>query len=203
MIVNVGKGGTQYDYDLEYDDSQHQYRVNGTKVPSVNQILDHVFDRVYHGDPWYGERGTAVAKAVELDLIDMLDESTIDENTAPFLAAWRKFVKEKNYRVKYCEYPLASSTKIAFAGRLDQCGIVSNDPWLFDIKCVKRLKHFETKAQLHGYKKLLQANGIDENYQIAGLQLMEDGNYHWQPYRYNPDLWNSIMTVYQEKNDPS
>lgn len=184
-------------YRLEYDDDKHKYIVDGKEVPSVNKIIDKVFSREYRGDPFYGEIGTASAKAIELDLREDLDESSIDEYVKPRLEAFRKWKEEKEAEVLYAEMPLYAN---GIAGRFDGLFKLGNANWLIDYKCVKQLQHFTVKIQLAGYSELIHHNNILEYLpRFAALQLKEDGTYHFEPYAIDPKLWDATMTLYQEK----
>lgn len=184
-------------YKLDYDDEKHRYSVAGTVYPSVNQIMDKVFNREYKGDPIYGEIGTASAKAFELDLREELDEETIDSYVRPRLEAFRKWRSESKFSPLYCELPLFAD---GVTGRLDMAGTINGESWIIDNKCVKNLNHFHTKVQLSGYFTLMVSNGVMEKPKLAALQLKEDGTYHFEPYEIDADaLWRSTLILYREK----
>jgi hypothetical protein len=184
-------------YKLVYDDEKHKYIVDGKPTSSVNQIIDKVFNREYKGDPIYGEIGTAAAKAIELDLREELDETTVDDYVKPRLEAFRKWKKDVNANTKSCEMPLYSD---GIAGRLDILMQIDNKDWLIDNKCVKQLNHFTNKVQLSGYWMLVVGNGFVKAPKLAALQLKDDGTYHFEPYEIDADaLWRSVWILYQEK----
>lgn len=183
-------------YKLEYNDEKHKYFVDGKEVPSVNKIIDKVFNREYKGDPIYGEIGTAAAKAIELDLREELDETTVDDYVRPRLEAFRGWVENEGATVIYSEMPLYSD---GVAGRFDGMFEINGEPWLIDYKCVKQLQHFTVKVQLSGYWKLIKSI-IGESPRLAALQLKDDGTYHLESYFVDADkLWNATMTLYREK----
>lgn len=70
-----------------FDEEQHIYRINGRRAPGVTETLHAVRLLRDHSltDPFYRERGTAVHKAIALDVLGRLDESTVDENVRPYL----------------------------------------------------------------------------------------------------------------------
>ena len=70
-----------------FDEEQHVYRINGRRAPGVTETLHAVRLLWDHSltDPFYRERGTAVHKAIALDVLGRLDESTVDEHVRPYL----------------------------------------------------------------------------------------------------------------------
>jgi len=184
-------------YKLEYNDAKHKYTVDGKEVPSVNKIIDKVFNREYKGDPIYGEIGTASAKAIELDLREELDETTVDDYVRPRLEAFRKWKTESGFVPILCETPFYAD---GVAGRLDIAGKIGDEQWIIDNKCVKQLQHFTIKIQLAGYWMLVMANGALATPKLAALQLKDDGTYHFEPYDVDADaLWRSVKILYDEK----
>ena len=184
-------------YKLEYNDEKHKYIVDGKEVPSVNKIIDKVFNREYKGDPIYGEIGTAAAKAIELDLREELDETTVDDLVRPRLDAFRKWKSDSGFLPLLCEAPLYAD---GVAGRLDIFGEIKGLQYLIDNKCVKQLNHFTNKIQLSGYWKLLVENGYSDALNVAALQLKDDGTYHFEEYGIDADaIWRSVEILYREK----
>jgi hypothetical protein len=122
--------------DLAFDEASHTYRLEGRVVPSVTQVLDPLYDfsRV---PPEVLERkrqlGTAVHKAVELDAMGALDETTVSAELAPYLSAWRDFQRASGFDVFVTEYRNASQ-RWGFAGTMDLVGALGRDRALVDVK---------------------------------------------------------------------
>ena len=82
---------------LEFNEERHEYRLDGKIVPSVTQILRPLMD--FSGIPpdvleHKRQIGTAVHKAIELDLLGELDETSVAPALAPYFGAWRDFKSE-------------------------------------------------------------------------------------------------------------
>ena len=92
---------------LIYTDSDHTYRLDGVILPSVTQTLETAgIIAPYNGDPWYGDRGTAVHAATWLDDQGILDETTVDPQIVGFVEAWRTYRRESGFTPIGGETPL-------------------------------------------------------------------------------------------------
>lgn len=106
---------------LTFDESTHTYRVGGKVVPSVTQILRPIID--FSGiDPAVlaakADLGTRVHAACEFWDQDDLDESSVEDDVAPRLQAWQRFVRESDARVLYAERRVYEPM-LGYAGTLD------------------------------------------------------------------------------------
>ena len=118
---------------IEFDEARHEYRVNGRVTPSVTQVLKAVglladYDNL---DPFYAERGHAVHAACEFDDKGTLDEESVDEEVAGFLAAWRALKKESGLVVVEIETVV---TGPGYAGRVDRVVEIKGRRGVLDIK---------------------------------------------------------------------
>ena len=81
--------------NLEFDQENHIYKMDGRKIPSVTDALSLVDDR--RKDPYYLLRGKYVHKATELWDRKELDENTIDSSILGRVEAWKLFRKESGF----------------------------------------------------------------------------------------------------------
>jgi len=157
--------------DLAYDDASHTYRVNGVVVLSVTQTLEAAgIIPPYTGDPWYGDRGTAVHAATWLDDQGLLDEGTVDPQIAGHLAAWRKFRRESGFVPIGGETPLHHPLHGHYAGTPDRW----DDSLLVDIKTGGEYPWHT--LQRAAYRELLKQSGVRIKRDIC-VYLKNDGRY--------------------------
>ena len=108
--------------DVTFDPEGHIYTYHGKVVPSITQILKHegfIDDRWY--DEWSRDKGSAVHLACHLDVMDDLDEGSLDDTTMNYIISFRKFMKETGFYVAKSEVPMVS-LKYNFAGTADLIG---------------------------------------------------------------------------------
>jgi hypothetical protein len=169
---------------IELETGAHSYRINGLAVPSVTGVLADLYD-------WGGisaaklERkrilGTAVHKAIELDVRDDLDESSVDPQIAGYFEAWRRFRKEARLSPVLAERPVGSKN-FWYAGTLDLAGDLGGIDALIDIKTSAR-PHASNKLQTAAY--LLAASEMRLMRKTAHrfvLILQPDATYRVEPH---------------------
>lgn len=106
---------------VEFDEAAHRYRLDGQPVPSVTQVLG-VLDQ-FAGVPLdvleaAREFGTAVHKAVELDVLGVLDEDSLDPALVPCFAGWLAFRADTGAKPLRSEFRVASRSR-RYAGTSD------------------------------------------------------------------------------------
>lgn len=120
--------------EVEFNQETHEYRANGRQVPSVTQVLLEagIIDR-----QWYTEfgalRGTYIAEATALFDMGELDHGDLDQQLAPYVAAWAKFRRESGFAIEAIEERVFDPL-YGFAGTLDRRGIFNGRPSIIDIK---------------------------------------------------------------------
>lgn len=161
--------------------------INRSK-PRVTEIIRAVgLSKSYDGiDPFYRERGTAVHRAVQLELEGTLDEATLDEVCVPYLEGFRKFWKELGAKAFATEQHMENDD---FHGTIDLIA----DGVIYDYKCSKSHDR-AAEVQGCGYKKL--ANN-DKPFRV--VQLPGDGSYRIFEYNSPVYLWDSVWQVYKWK----
>jgi hypothetical protein len=102
------------DIGLTFEEENHLYKLNGTGLVSVTQVLQKAgiidFSKV---PPQILEAarkfGTAAHKACELFDKGTLDERSLDHNLWPYLDGWVAFKKEYNFEFLAIEQPIGST----------------------------------------------------------------------------------------------
>lgn len=154
---------------LTFDETKHEYRYSGVVVPSVTQILWPCYD-FSHVKAAYLEtlqqRGTDVHLAVHLEITGQLDESSVDEEIAPYLEQWRKFARDRKLVILSSER-MVYSQKYRYAGCLD---FEEQTLGVCDIKTSEDL-HPAVGLQLSGYT---DAMGYPRNAKRHGILLGKD-----------------------------
>jgi len=128
--------------ELTFEASTHTYRLNGTVVPSVTQVID---DQLADWDgvpPDVLEAarvfGGHVHEACHLLVRDELDWASLDPALVPYVEAARRFLDESGLTVLNAELALASP-KLKFAGTLDIRGMWRNAIAVLDWKSTSTL----------------------------------------------------------------
>lgn len=81
--------------ELELDEN-HVYRLDGAIIPGCTSVLKALgcYDGLRFLSPedleWHGERGHAIAKAVELSVRGTLDKRTLDKTVRPYMTGWER-----------------------------------------------------------------------------------------------------------------
>ena len=109
---------------FEFDPIAHRYTLDGRELPSVTQILRGLDDfsnvpaRVLERAR---DRGTRVHSACNLDVLGILDEATVDDEVAPYLAQFRRFLRESGFQPTLSECRVYDDV-LWCAGTLDLFG---------------------------------------------------------------------------------
>lgn len=190
--------------DLVFDEAAHVYRLGGVVVPSVTQLLEPIKPDFAGIPPSVleakRELGTAVHLACELDDDDDLDEDSVPEAVAPYLAAWRAFKSDTGAEVLMNEQKLAHRS-LRYAGTLDRLVRVrSGDVYLVDLKTAISMSA-SFGPQLCGYQLLLDESIYDLKLARKGLQLRKDGTYRLVPYNNPNDMaaFRACLSLYHWK----
>jgi hypothetical protein len=180
--------------DLQFDEATHRYTVGGVRFPSVTEVLDPLLE--LDGVPKAvlkaaAEFGTHVHMACDLFDKGVLDEPALDPHLAPYLAAWKIFLRDTGAVVDATEVRVVHA-KLRYAGTFDK-GI----HWkkrgrtrtaLLDIKSgeVPRTVGPQTAAyaEAHPFK-------FDERYV---LQLRGDATYRLAPLTESTD-WSIFLSA--------
>lgn len=163
---------------LIFLDDNHEYRVGDEVLPSVSEILRFITRELYDSVSQYtldnaADRGKRVHKATEN--LDRYGEVQVDNDIIPYVQAYVKFCKDycpQWTRIEYaCYHP-----EMMFAGTFDRYGTIDSEQYLVDIKTTATRHKIREEAQLCGYQKIAEANGLKVD-KRAILQLKKDATY--------------------------
>lgn len=157
---------------LEFDTECHTYRLDGTLVPSVTQILDDLLP-FYAADEWYLQRGKAVHACAALEARGA--EYTYTPQLAGYVQALRLFFRECRVKPIAIEKQVASR-RHGYAGTLDLCASLDDQtPELLDYKSGAVPK--SVCYQLAGYGLAYQEMGHIAVRHGRAVQIRQDGTY--------------------------
>jgi hypothetical protein len=183
---------------LIFFDDKHQYEVGGEILPSVSEILQPLSRAIYDSIPQYtleqaADRGKRVHAATEN--LDRYNEVQVDNDILPYVEAyvkWRKEYDPQWTRIEYaCYHP-----EMMFAGTLDRYGTIRGEQYIVDIKTTSTLHTARETAQLNGYQKLAEANGLKVD-KRAILQLKKDGTFKFKPIEEDDSLFMACYTIHK------
>lgn len=175
---------------LTFDASTHTYRDERGVVPGVTQILRPLvdFSRVPRDVlAAKADLGTRVHLACELDDDDDLDEASVQDDVAPYLAAYRRFRAESRAQVLASEQQVYSAPH-RYAGTLDRVLLLDGAHVLVDLKtCITTPSSAgpQTAAYLHA----LASPTVTRR---AALRLRPDGTYRLDPLT-DPNDWPTFL----------
>ncbi len=171
---------------VEFNERQHEYRVDGVRVPSVTQIIQEIFLINFFGlSPEIIQHKANVGRLAHLatELYDQndLDMETVDTALIPYLNGWVKFRQDTGFEPQEIEL-IAAHSVYSFAGRIDRVGIIGNDKVLLDIKTgvVKKTDCLQTA----GYQILYDEGKKvgDKIKKRMAVYLRGDGTYQVVPH---------------------
>lgn len=186
---------------LTFDESRHEYKWDGVRVPSVTQILAPLIDYSMV-PPDVLERGrqlgSAVHRMTELHDQDDLDEDSLDPVMIPYLEAWKKFRSETGFEPVTIENKMYHP-KHRYCGTSDRTGIVKGKLAVVDIKKMLALGPV-IGVQLAAYQSMHIEAGLAVTNRYA-LGLRADGTYRLEPYTAPNDfaVFLSLLTVHNWK----
>ena len=183
----------------------HKYVLaDGTKVPSVSEIIEPLSKLVY-GDidtevlAWAQMRGTAVH-----ELTVKLDNERIAEapyELSGYLEAYAKFLQEHKVRWIYTEKPFAKDRE--YAGTIDRYGFVDDIRTILDIKTSSKItgKNLVVyEAQLNLYRRMLEAHEEQVN-RLVILHLKKDGGYTLEEINIDDRLADDCLNIYKRMHE--
>ncbi len=157
---------------IEFDESKHEYLINGQIVPSVTQILRAagLID-----DQWFTDesciRGSYVAKATHYYDQGDLAVETVDPIIKPYLDAWIRFREESKIEVLASEERVYHSI-YRYAGTLDRRARWRGKEMIIDIKTGAESDWHE--LQTAGY-----AMTFNRSIATGAVYLKNDGAYRF------------------------
>lgn len=172
---------------ITYDDGKHEYRIDGSVVPSVTQLLEPVRGEMGGTDSqreYKRQIGKALDAAIQLSERQELDYSTLAPEVLPFFEAWLAFKRDTGFRPMLLQ-TVVYSRKLRYAGTLDMLGTRVPDSLnpneLIDTKCTWAMEP-ATAIQTAGYAIAAHESHGIRVLKRAGLQLLRDGKYKYHPF---------------------
>jgi hypothetical protein len=161
---------------LTFDQTKHEYKIDGVRVPSVTQVIWDLLPGYEAGD-WYLERGTAVHACAALIAAGLAAGQDFDHDPtiSGQVAACHRFFAEVKPAVIEIEDQVVSEP-YKFAGTLDLLAMLDGKFVVIDWKA-----HVDERCgwQLAAYAMCLPVK-IATGY---GVQLNEDGTYKMTPFK--------------------
>ena len=182
---------------ITFDAENHQYYIDGVEVPSVTTVCRFLAYDQKSDKPWLArvaaDRGTRVHEACAM--IDYGEEPEEDFETAGYLKAYRRFLKDYRPDWEGIEY-IAGDTILGVAGTVDRFGtLYDGRSCILDIKTGAQLHDAPLRGQLTGYRRLL---AIDRGFYpdfLYALQLSKDGTYQLREVRQDDELLDACLFI--------
>lgn len=164
---------------LLYFDENHEYVVDGEKLPSVSHILRFMSRENYETINQAtldraANRGLSVHSACEM--LDKYGNVECDDEYVPYVQAYIKFLKDNAVNWLEIEKRYYHPERM-YAGTIDRYGYVAEQKALLDIKTVSAVHKPIVKAQLNGYEDMRTANGLEPSNKLLCLHLRGEGKY--------------------------
>ena len=175
----------QFTKRLVFNEENHEYTVDGIKLPSVTEIVSPFTFSKYRVDAavvnqaaYRGKMIHEVCADYDMGAID--DDAELSPDIALYLKGWKDFCSDYRPEWLMIEQPMAS---VNFAGTVDRVGMIDGNPCIVDIKTTSSMDRASKIAlccQLAGYTHLTNDN-TDYNISLwncMGVQLTKDGRYN-------------------------
>lgn len=183
---------------LLFFDTEHEYTLDGEKLPSVSEVCRFISRELYGDIGQFqldnaAERGSAVHKATEI--LDKYGKAEISEEIEPYLKAYLLFRKEHKVEWQYIEYATYHPDKL-YAGTIDRLGLVDGETWLVDIKSTANITPAHRTlytAQLNLYRRMLSIKPA----KLAVLQLKKNGAYRVHELPIEDGLADACLTLHR------
>jgi len=194
-----------------YDPASHTYTLEAKKIIGLTETLhlnglyrylDNVKDDVAE---WARERGQGAHAATHYHDKGTLDPASVHPEVAPFLGAWKEFLKINRFKILHIEQPIYSK-KWRFGctpDRIVDCGIGQFG--------TIEVKTSEYKSPTYRYQTSGQALAASEFYGLNVrrrfvIRLLKNGKYKLEKYKqteYNSDrdIFLCLLRVAQMKKE--
>lgn len=168
---------------VEYNDSIHEYTLQGIHIPSVTELLKPVTGE-FKFAPMYAERGTAIHTLTELWDTGLYLPELADEELTTYMMAYEDFHDQHDVEVVEMEQ-IVFNQNLLYAGRLDRLWKIDGKLHLTDIKTGNKYKQhiFQLCA-----------------YQMASEALQTHlSNLYLNPFNFRLHEWKQEEQVYGYK----
>lgn len=164
---------------FEFDEENHIYKLNGSIIPSVSEIIEPIHKRIYEDISFNtlksaADRGIRVHRAIEF--INKYDFYSIDNDCKGYIEAYKKFRNEHpDWRLLNSELRTYHKN-LLYGMTIDEIYQTPKGLLINDIKTTSQAHLDAWSVQLGGYK----AGYESQQGRIFGttiLQLFNDGKY--------------------------
>ena len=164
---------------FEFDEENHIYKLNGSIIPSVSEIIEPIHKRIYEDISFNtlksaADRGIRVHRAIEF--INKYDFYSIDNDCKGYIEAYKKFRNEHpDWRLLNSEFRTYHKN-LLYGMTIDEIYQTPKGLLINDIKTTSQAHLDAWSVQLGGYK----AGYESQQGRIFGttiLQLFNDGKY--------------------------
>lgn len=186
--------------DLQFEAASHTYRLAGTVLPSVTQILAPLYD--FGGIPRdvlerRRQIGVALDEAILLDLADDLDDASLGPELQGPFEAWRRFRLEQRFECRAAQKPVVS-TKYRYAGTPDAWGLIGGVETLADWKATAAM-HPAVALQTAAYAAAGAEMGLfKSSIGRCGVLFGDDGRYIIERFKDKVDfaIFLSLLSLH-------
>tara|TARA_R110002096_G_scaffold126203_1_gene272729 strand:- start:1280 stop:1963 length:684 start_codon:yes stop_codon:yes gene_type:complete len=163
MIISYKNGR---EYDLDYDDKAHSYKVDGIKVPSVTRVVDGCFPK--NLTDWALSVGEEEYHRVIDEALDignythkwiesfLLSDKFDCENTNPSIEAFLKWCKDYHPKFTDAERKVYCD-RFKYAGTVDAVAKINGRVCVIDFKTSKKIYkpyHLQVTAYAQAIKRI-------------------------------------------------
>lgn len=169
--------------ELQFNEAEHLYHMGARKVPGVTQVLRQIDE--LEGIPHdileaAAHFGRHVHIACDLYNKGVLDVSELDPLLVPYLAGWRKFLKDSGARVFESERRVYHK-RLGYAGTLDAVVAWHTLPEVIDIKSSVTVPR-SVRPQTAAYREALVSEGRKIGKIRYCVHLLGNENYKLHRY---------------------
>jgi len=179
---------------LTFAPEKHEYRWNGTVVPSVTTVLSPLVDlsripRNVLEDA--RARGTAIHRMIELHAKGDLDEDNLPQWLQHPFAQWLKFLDQTGFEIDQSEQRVYHA-QYGYAGTFDLTGKLRGKRR----RALIDIKRSLLAGRVIGFQTAAYANAIDPGsaFDRYALRLHDDKPYQLEPYQASDDF-HSFLTA--------
>lgn len=173
---------------IEYDDQGRAY-FNGKRVPRTTEICALLAPRAWNVDEYSLHKGVLIHRITEWEDTGELDESSVDEQLAGYLAGYRQMKIDTGFKVMETELQFYSK-RWGYCGRADKYGELFSYFSVLDIK--SGAPHDADKYQSAAYLFGLKDAGF-KVWRAWDLYLKPTGKYRLEEQKRPSELFNTFL----------
>ena len=120
---------------FDFDRARHVYRLDGSIIPSLSEILRPITERIYSQVPDQDVLEAAKLRGTQAHLdTELFDKGEADEYTSPYAEGWAKFRRSTGFEPTHIEHS-TYHTGLKYGTTIDRLGVLPDGTKvLLDIK---------------------------------------------------------------------